>query len=484
MKNGFMRFDRLDNADIAPLERINNYKGLHTPLDEDKRREQAARCMNCGVPFCQAGVMLNGMYAGCPLGNLCPEWNELISKGMWNEAADRLLLTSSFPEFTGRVCPALCEKACTNGLDGNAVTVRDNELAVIERAFETGYIKACVPKERTGKQVAVIGSGPSGLACAQMLNRYGHEVTVYEREDLPGGLLMYGIPNMKLEKAIVLRRIRLMEEEGITFRCGSEVGEGISADEIMSGYDAVVLACGSSVPRDIKAEGREADGIYFAVDFLKSATKAVLRSGLAYGDHISAKYKNVVIIGGGDTGNDCVATAIRQGCRSVTQLEMMPKPPAQRTADNPWPEWPKVLKTDYGQEESIAVFGSDPRVYQKTVKRFITDENNRLKAVETVALSFDNGKPEQIKDSEETIPAELVLIAAGFVGAEEKLTSAFGAERTKRGTVMTEAGHYHVSGSLFTAGDMHRGQSLVVWAVKEGRDCAKEVNEYLSGCME
>ncbi|MCR5807695.1 MAG: glutamate synthase subunit beta [Oscillospiraceae bacterium] len=482
MKDGFMRYDRIDNFDVKPLDRINNYKGLHTPLDEDKRREQAARCMNCGVPFCQAGVMLNGMFAGCPLGNLCPEWNELIARGMWNEAADRLLLTSSFPEFTGRVCPALCEKACTNGLDGKAVTVRDNELSVIERAFETGYIKAVPPVERTGKRVAVIGSGPSGLACAQMLNRYGHTVTVYEREDRPGGLLMYGIPNMKLEKDIVLRRIHLLEEEGITFVCGTEIGKDITADEILSGYDAVVLCCGSTVPRDIKAEGREADGIYFAVDFLKAATKSLMRTDISDGDYISAKYKNVIIIGGGDTGNDCAATCIRQGCRSVTQLEMMPKPPEQRAQNNPWPEWPKVLKTDYGQEESIAVFGRDPRVYQKTVRRFIADEDNKLRAVETVSLTFEHGRPEQIEGSEEIIPAELVLIAAGFVGAEDKLTNAFGAGRTQRGTITTEAGHYRVNdGKLFTAGDAHRGQSLVVWAIKEGRDCAKEVNEYLSG---
>ncbi len=477
---GFLEYERTDNPGAEPMERIKTYREFHTPLCDEKRREQAARCMNCGVPFCQSGAVLGGMASGCPLGNFCPEWNALVYKGLWNEAADRLLLTSSFPEFTSRVCPALCEKACTNGLDGKAVTVRDNEYAIIEKAFADGYIKPCPPKVRTGKRVAVIGSGPSGLAAAQALNRYGHSVTVYERDDRPGGLLMYGIPNMKLEKSIVERRIKLMKREGIEFVLNADIGKDTPAEKIVSGYDAVVLACGAGNPRDIQAEGRDTQGIYFAVDFLKATTKSLINSNMADGEYISAKYKNVVIIGGGDTGNDCVGTSIRHGAKSVVQLEMMPMPPECRTAKNPWPEWPKVLKTDYGQEEAIAVFGNDPRIYQTTVKRFIS-EDGKLTAVETVKLSFESGKPVQVPGSEEIIPADLVLIAAGFLGARDYITKAFDVEMTPRTCVKTEAGHYSTSREkIFTAGDMHRGQSLVVWAIREGRECAAEVDRYLS----
>ncbi|MBR4347245.1 MAG: glutamate synthase subunit beta [Oscillospiraceae bacterium] len=480
MKDGFLRYDRQDNAPVPPMDRIMNYNEFHAQLDTGERRCQAERCMNCGVPFCQSGVMLDGMFAGCPLGNLCPEWNALMAKGLWDEAAKRLLLTSSFPEFTARVCPALCEKACTNGMEGKAVTVKENELAIIENAFSKGLIKPCPPVKRSGKKVAVIGSGPSGLACAQLLNRFGHSVTVYEKKDRPGGLLMYGIPNMKLEKDIIARRIRIMEEEGITFVYNTDIGTDITPDELESSFDAVILCCGSQQPRDIKAPGRELNGIYFAVDFLESATRHCM--GEIRDDFIGARYRNVVIIGGGDTGNDCVGTSIRQGCRSVTQLEMMPKPPEERTPNNPWPEWPKVLKTDYGQEEAIAVFGSDPRIYQTTVKSFIPDERGRVKAVETIKLSFEGGKMTQVEGSEQVIPADLVLIAAGFTGAREYVTKAFGVDLTKRNTIATQEGRYASSRSkVFAAGDVRRGQSLVVWAIREGRECAKEVHEYLTG---
>ncbi|MCM1270715.1 MAG: glutamate synthase subunit beta, partial [Ruminococcus flavefaciens] len=375
---GFLDFERTDSAAIEPAERIKNYNEFHTPLSDEQRKQQAARCMDCGVPFCQNGKVLCGMISGCPLNNLIPEWNDLLCFDHKEQALRRLLMTNNFPEFTSRVCPALCEKACTCGLNGDPVSVRENEFAIIENGFENGLIHPEVPKIRSGKKIAVIGSGPAGLAAADTLNRRGHSVTVFERSDRAGGLLMYGIPNMKLEKKIVTRRIELMKAEGVVFVTNADVGNNISADEIKENFDAVILACGSSSPRDINAEGRDANGIYFAVDFLKATTKSLLDSDLQDGNYISAKDKNVVIIGGGDTGNDCVGTSMRHGCASVVQLEMMPKLPDTRAEDNPWPEWPKVSKTDYGQEEAIAVFGHDPRVYQTTVKEFIKDENGSL----------------------------------------------------------------------------------------------------------
>lgn len=485
---GFLEYERSESSASEPLERIRNFNEFHTPLSEDKRRQQAARCMDCGVPFCQNGKMLCGMMSGCPLNNLIPEWNDLLYRGHKEQALSRLLMTNNFPEFTSRVCPALCEKACTCGLNGDPVTVKENENSIIEYGFSQGLIKPNIPQVRSGKKIAVIGSGPSGLSVADTLNHRGHSVTVFERSDRIGGLLMYGIPNMKLEKQVIERRTELMRAEGVTFVTNADVGNNVSADEILSGFDAVVLCCGSSNPRDIKAEGRDANGIYFAVDFLRSTTKSLLDSNLSDGKYISAKDKNVVIIGGGDTGNDCVGTSVRHGCKSVVQIEMMPKLPDERAENNPWPEWPRVCKTDYGQEEAAAVFGSDPRIYETTVKEFIKDENGSLCAVKTVKLKFEtdteSGRrvPREIEGSEQVIPCELCLIAAGFLGCQSYVAEAFGVELNQRTNIKTENGKFSTNvEKVFTAGDMHIGQSLVVRAIREGRDAARAVDEYLMG---
>ncbi len=485
---GFLEFTRNETSAREPLERIRDFNEFHIPLTEEQRREQAARCMDCGVPFCQNGKMLCGMISGCPLNNLIPEWNDLLYHGQKEQALGRLLMTNNFPEFTSRVCPALCEKACTCGFNDSPVTVRENEKSIIEYGFENGLIAPSIPKVRSGKKIAVIGSGPSGLAAADTLNKRGHSVTVFERSDRAGGLLMYGIPNMKLEKHIIERRIDLMEAEGVEFITNANVGENVSADEILKDFDAVVLACGSSNPRDIKAEGRDAQGIYFAVDFLRATTKSLLDSDMTDGKFISAKDKNVVIIGGGDTGNDCVGTSVRHGCKSVTQLEMMPKLPDERAENNPWPEWPKVCKTDYGQEEAIAVFGHDPRIYTTTVKEFIKDEKGALSAIKTIKLDFVTDEasgrsiPKEIDGSEEIIPCEICLIAAGFLGCQSYVAETFGVELDGRTNVKTAVNSHATNvPKVFTAGDMHIGQSLVVRAIREGRDAAAEVDKYLMG---
>ena len=444
--------------------------------------------MECGVPFCQSGMTLCGMTSGCPLHNLVPEWNDLVYTGNWEQAYKRLKKTNNFPEFTARVCPALCEAACTCGLNGEPVATKENEFAIIENAYEKGYAAPKPPKVRTGKRVAVVGSGPAGLAVADQLNKRGHSVTVYERSDRVGGLLMYGIPNMKLEKRIVERKIEVMEAEGVVFVTNTDVGRDIKPAKLLKEYDRVVLACGASNPRDISVPGRDAKGICFAVDFLKANTKSLLDSGLSDGCYIDAKGKNVVIIGGGDTGNDCVGTVIRHGCKSVTQIEMMPQAPEKRAADNPWPQWPKVLKTDYGQEEAIAVFGHDPRIYETTVKEFVKDKEGNVKSVKTVKLSRETD-PEtgrvsmkEIAGSEQVLEAELVLIAAGFLGSQKYVTDAFQVETDGRSNVKTPSGGYQTSErNVFVTGDMHRGQSLVVWAIREGREAARAVDESLMG---
>ncbi|MDE7253181.1 MAG: glutamate synthase subunit beta [Acetatifactor sp.] len=485
---GFMEYKREVSEAEAPKSRVKHFNEFHRHMPKEKQQLQGARCMECGVPFCQSGMMICGMASGCPLHNLIPEWNDLVYTGNWEQAYSRLKKTNNFPEFTSRVCPALCEAACTCGLNGDPVSTKENEYAIIENAYAEGYAKANPPKVRTGKKVAVVGSGPSGLAVADQLNRRGHQVTVFERSDRVGGLLMYGIPNMKLEKQIVERKVKIMEEEGVSFVTETNVGKDIKADKLLHDFDRVVLACGASNPRDIKAPGRDAKGIYFAVDFLKANTKSLLDSGFADKTYVDTKDKHVVIIGGGDTGNDCVGTSIRHGAKSVTQIEMMPKAPDSRAENNPWPEWPKICKTDYGQEEAIALYGHDPRIYEATVKEFIKDKSGNLKAVKIVKLNWVKDeasgrmKMEEIAGSEQELEADIVLIAAGFLGTQSYIAEAFGVELNERTNVKTDAGKYQTSvDNVFVTGDMHRGQSLVVWAIREGREAARAVDESLMG---
>lgn len=490
---GFMDFNRIETAAEAPKERIKHFNEFHQPLSMEERKCQGARCMECGVPFCQSGLIIGGMASGCPLNNLIPEWNDLLYRGNMKAALSRLMKTNNFPEFTGRVCPAPCEAACTCSLNGKAVTIKENEYAIAEFGYEAGYIKPNPPAIRTGKKVAVIGSGPAGLAAADQLNKRGHLVTVFERSDRIGGLMMYGIPNMKLEKQVIDRRVDLMKEEGVTFITNANVGENYEAASILKDYDKVILACGASNPRDIKAPGREAKGIYFAVDFLKASTKDLLDAGTSTAAEvknfsISAQGKKVLVIGGGDTGNDCVGTSIRQGADAVLQLEMMPKAPDKRAENNPWPEWPKVSKTDYGQEEAIDQFGSDPRVYQTTVKEFVADEKGNVCKVITVGLESKRDEATgrvimaEVPGSEKTEAIDLVLIAAGFLGTQSYVAEAFGVELDGRTNVKTEADRYQTNvDKVFVAGDMHRGQSLVVWAIREGREVAQAVDASLMG---
>ena len=485
---GFLEYNRETSEEISTLERIKNFNEFHISLSNEKQQLQGARCMECGVPFCQSGILIKGAVTGCPLHNLIPEWNDLIFSGNFDKAYERLLKTNNFPEFTSRVCPAPCEVGCTCGLNGESISIKENERCIIENAYLSGLANSKPPTIRTGKKIAIIGSGPSGLAAADQLNRRGHSVTVFEREDRIGGLLTYGIPNMKLDKSVIDRKVKVMEEEGVIFITNTNIDTKAKASKILKEYDSVVLACGASNPRDIKVPGREAKGIYFAVDFLKATTKSLLNSNLQDGNYISAKGKKVVVIGGGDTGNDCVGTSIRHGAVSILQLEMMPKLPDERTEDNPWPEWPRILKTDYGQEEAKAVFGEDPRVYQTTVKEFIKNEKGELCRLKVVKLEAKKDEKSgrlnmvEIPSSEYEVEADMVLIAAGFLGCEEKVTKAFGVELNERTNVLTAKDSYKTTlKNVFAAGDMHRGQSLVVWAIREGREVAREVDFNLMG---
>ncbi len=485
---GFLDYERKVSADVSPKQRIKNFNEFHEHLTMEEQQLQGARCMDCGVPFCQSGMTLCGMTSGCPLHNLVPEWNDLVYTGNWEQAYNRLHKTNNFPEFTSRVCPALCEAACTCNLTGEPVSTKENEYAIIENAYEKGYAAAKPPKTRTGKTVAVVGSGPSGLAVADQLNKRGHSVTVFERSDRVGGLLMYGIPNMKLEKHVIERKIKVMEEEGVVFETNADIGKGVKAAKLLKDFDRVVLACGSSNPRDIDAPGRDAKGIYFAVDFLSRNTKSLLDSDFKDKQYVDTKDKNVVIIGGGDTGNDCVGTAIRHGAKSVTQIEMMPKAPDERAQNNPWPEWPKICKTDYGQQEAIAVYGHDPRIYESTVKEFIKDKDGNLKGVKIVSLTWEKDAAtgrmnmKEVSGSEKVLDAEIVLIAAGFLGSQKYVTDAFKVELDGRTNVKTAPGAFKTSvDNVFVAGDMHTGQSLVVKAIRQGRECAREVDESLMG---
>ena len=460
---GFLEYSRVEEPFRPEAERLKDFAYLHAALPAQARREQAARCMNCGVPFCQSNY-------GCPLHNRIPEWNDLLYQGRTREALQRLLVTAPFPEFTGRVCPQLCEKACMLGDD--ATTNRDNELYLIEEGFRNGWIAPRVPARRTDRRVAVVGSGPAGLAAADLLNRLGHRVTVVERADRPGGLLMYGIPNMKLPKEIVARRIGLMKAEGVEFRLNTEADASLRAD-----FDAVLLCGGARRARRLSVPGEEAKGVALAVDYLSEATRALLEGRASA---LDARGKDVLVVGGGDTGNDCVGTCLRQGCKSVTQLEMLPAPPAQRTKNNPWPEWPRVLRTDYGQREAIAAQGRDPRLFETTVERVLAGENGHVCAVETVRVSRGaDGRLHPIEGTRRTLPCQLLLIAAGFVGCEAEMAGRFHFSLNARNLPDIPAAAHALAPGLFAAGDMRTGQSLVVRALADGRAAAREVHRWL-----
>jgi glutamate synthase (NADPH/NADH) small chain len=486
---GFMKVARALPDDRDPKLRLVDWYEVHDHMEQGDIEEQASRCMDCGVPFCQSAVSQYApVVAGCPVNNLIPEWNDMIYHGRWKEAVQLLHKTNNFPEFTGRVCPAPCESSCVLGINADPVTIKHHEYAIIEKAFAEGWVVANIPSKRTGKTVAVIGSGPSGLAAAAQLNSAGHMVTVYERADRIGGLLMYGIPNMKLQKEIVQRRVDILAEEGIVFVTNTEVGKDISAEKIEQDFDAVVLCIGATVPRDLMVdEGRELNGIHFAMEFLTANTKSLLDGEHTDGNFINAEGKDVIIIGGGDTGTDCVGTSLRHQCKSVTQLEIMPQPPESRQSNNPWPQWAKRLLVDYGQQESIAVQGEDPRRYVVMTTKIEGDGNGNVKAVHTVDVEWERKPdgamvPNKIAGSEKILPADLVLLAMGFMGPEGGLVDEFNLEKDPRSNIKADYDKFATSkAGIFAAGDGRRGQSLIVWGIDEGRRAAREVDAYLMG---
>jgi len=484
---GFIEYLRELPLDRGAIERIRDWNEFHLHLPEEKLRQQGARCMDCGIPFCHTGTLLSGMASGCPIHNLIPEWNDLVYRGLWKEALERLHKTNNFPDFTGRVCPAPCEGSCVLGINAPPVTIKNLEYSIVEKGWEQGWVLPEPPQTRTHKKIAVIGSGPAGLCAAAQLNRAGHWVTVFERADRPGGLLMYGIPNMKLDKEqVVIRRLKQMEAEGIKFVTNTEVGANYPAEALLKDFDAVVICTGATQPRDLPVQGRDLKGVHFAMDFLTSNTRSLLDRH-KNGSFISAEGKDVLVLGGGDTGTDCVGTALRQGCRSLVQLEILPRPPVDRAADNPWPEWPKVYRLDYGQEEAAAKFGSDPRVYLTTVKRFFGDAQGAVKELVTVQIQWERNEkgqfvPNEVAGTEQRRPVQLVLLAMGFLGPEQPLLDALGVERDPRTNVKADFAKYHTSiKGVFAAGDCRRGQSLVVWAFNEGRGAARECDRYLMG---
>ncbi len=494
---GFIELERNTVPESDPLERVKHWGEFKSHVEDKHYADQGARCMDCGTPYCHTGMTLSGMASGCPINNLIPEFNDLVYRDQWEEALERLRKTNNFPEFTGRVCPAPCEGSCVLGYIEPPVTIKNIENAIIDRGWEEGWLTPSLPETRTGKKIAVVGSGPAGLAAADQLNQAGHDVVVYERADRPGGLLMYGIPNMKLDKReVVMRRIKLMEDEGVKFICSVEIGKDIPASQLQKDYDAVVFATGATVPNDFlaKVEGRDAKGVHFAMEFLHGNTQAMLdngwqrRPGVPQDAPISAEGKDVVVIGGGDTGTDCVGTSIRHGANSVVQLEILPKPPETRADDNPWPEWPKVYKLDYGQEEAAAKQGDDPRQYLVNTERFIKDDKGNLSGIEIVNIQWqpnpEGGRPimAKLEETRRVLPAQLALFAMGFRGPEQFPVEEIGLETDKRSNIKAEHEVYttNVEG-VYACGDCRRGQSLVVWAINEGRGCAREVDRYLMG---
>ena len=469
---GFKEFDR----EVAPYrnaaERLIDFKEIYTDHNDEHLQTQGSRCMDCGVPFCQSGN-------GCPIHNLIPEWNDLVYKGRWREALDRLHKTNNFPEFTGRVCPAPCEGACVLGITNPPVTIKNVESAIIDRGFAEGWVVANPPATRTGKKIAVIGSGPCGLSAAAQLNTAGHQVTVYERADRLGGLLMYGIPNMKLEKSDIERRVQLMRDEGIEFIVNADVGNNVDVKALVDGNDGVLLATGATLARDLPIPGREAKGVHLAMDFLTANTKSLLDSNLEDGNYISAKDKNVIVIGGGDTGTDCIGTSLRHGCKSLVNFELMPRPPEERAANNPWPLWPKVYRVDYGHAEAAEKFGDDPRVYSIMSKEFLQDENGNLNGIVTVNV---DDQLKEIQGTEKTWEADLIMLSMGFLQPEHYINQALGMEIDGRGNFLATKKDFKTSvPKVYAAADCRRGQDLVVRAINEGREAAREIDRDLMG---